>query len=100
MENWSIGKMGGTVITDTTDGLPENSGHMGTDANKYYGGALVCESIWRRKDAVLISAAPDLLEACSKAIAILQAQGINSENRIVGKQYQEIEAAIKKAEKF
>ena len=63
MENWSKGKAGGTVITDTPDGFPENSGHIGTDAHKYYGGALVCESIWRKKDVALISAAPDLLEA-------------------------------------
>jgi len=62
-ENWSIGKNGGTVITDTPDGLPENSGHSGTDAHKYYGGALVAESIWRKKDVALISAAPDMLEA-------------------------------------
>jgi len=63
MEKWPIGKTGGTVITDTPDGLPENSGHSGSDAFKYYGGALVCESIWRKKDAALISAAPDMLEA-------------------------------------
>lgn len=62
-ETWSIGKVASTVITDTPDGLPENSGHSGTDAFEYYGGALICESIWRNKDAHLISAAPDMLEA-------------------------------------
>lgn len=62
-ENWSKGKIGGTVITDTTDGLTDNSGHTGADADKYYGGALICESVWRKKDVALISAAPDMLEA-------------------------------------
>ena len=62
-EIWSKGKNGGTVTTDTPDGLPNNSGHTGADAIKYYGGSLVAESIWRKKDVALISAAPDMLEA-------------------------------------
>ncbi|MFA6572256.1 MAG: hypothetical protein WCT77_13600 [Bacteroidota bacterium] len=62
-ENWSKGKNGHTVITDTPDGLPENSGYTGTHADQYYGGALICESIWRKKDVALISASPDMLEA-------------------------------------
>lgn len=62
MEKWSIGKRGRCVITDTPDGLPEESGHSGTKAYEYYGGALVAESIWRDKDVKLIAAAPDLLE--------------------------------------
>jgi hypothetical protein len=62
-EIWSKGKTKGTVITDTPEGLPNNSGHTGTDAHNYYGGALVAESIWRPKDVALISSAPDMLEA-------------------------------------
>lgn len=62
-EIWSKGKTGDTIITDTPDGLPEISGHSGTEAYKYYGGALICESVWRQKDIALISAAPDMLEA-------------------------------------
>jgi len=96
-ENWSIGKNGGTVITDTPDGLQENSGHSGTEAFDYYGGALVCESIWRKKDASLISAAPDLLEACLISRAIFHAQGITADHAIMGKMYQKIEDAIAKA---
>lgn len=62
-ENWSVGKCGGCVITDTPDGLSESTGHSGTQAHEHFGGALICESIFRKKDAALISAAPDMLEA-------------------------------------
>jgi len=71
-ENWSKGKPGGCVITDTPEGLPENSGHSGTDANKYYGGALVCESVWRKKDVALISAAPKMLRALQSILNTIQ----------------------------
>ena len=63
MEKWSVGKHQSCIVTDTPDGLPENSGHSGAEAIEYYGGALVCESVCRKKDAALISAAPDMLEA-------------------------------------
>ena len=98
MEKWSKGKNGGTVITDSPDGLPENSGHTGTQAYKYYGGALVCESIWRKKDVALISAAPDLFEAVKIARAIFHSQGIDANHPIVGEMYQKLEDAIKKAD--
>lgn len=68
MEIWSKGKVWGTVITNTSDGLPEKCGHSGSDANEYYGGSLVCESIWRQKDVSLISAAPDMLNVLSELI--------------------------------
>ena len=97
-EIWSKGKNGGTVITDTADGLPENSGHSGTDAFDCYGGSLICESICRKKDVALISAAPDLLECCKTAKAIYEAQGINENSRIGGEQYQQLLQAINKAE--
>lgn len=88
-ENWSKGKCWGTVITDTPDGLPKNSGHSGTEANKYFGGALVCESIWRKKDVALISAAPDMLEA-------LQNLG-NDANTIPEHAWKLVKDAIEKA---
>ena len=62
-ENWSIGKTGGCVVTDNPAGLPKSGGFSGNYAVKYYGGNLVCESVWRKKDVALISAAPDMLEA-------------------------------------
>ncbi len=55
-ENWSKGKTEGCIVTDTSDGLPENSGHSGTDAYKYYGGALAnteCEGTAEVLTAIL-----------------------------------------------
>jgi len=60
-ENWKPGKTGGCVVTDTEKGFREGTGH--TD-KEYYGGNLICESIARNKDVRLISATPDLLNAC------------------------------------
>lgn len=62
-EIWSKGKTGGCVVTNNTEGLPESRGFSGNDAVNYYGGNLVCESVWRKKYVALISAAPDMLEA-------------------------------------
>ena len=76
MEKWSIGKTGGCVITDNHEGFKESTGHAGDDAVKYYGGTLICESVWREKDAHLISAAPDLLYALIKSVEILEAEGL------------------------
>lgn len=45
----------------------------------------------------LIAASPSLLEGCRTAKAIFQAQGIDSNHKIVGKAYKEIEDAIEKA---
>jgi hypothetical protein len=63
MENWKVGKNRMTVVTDSYDGLKESTGHAGEDAKKHYGGNLICESIWREKDAKLIASAPQMLEA-------------------------------------
>lgn len=88
-ETWSAGKNGMTVITDTPDGLPENSGHSGTDAYEYYGGALICESVWRKKDVALISAAPDMLEALQNLE--------NDDNHIPKPIWDMVQNSIKKA---
>ena len=57
-ENWSPGKVLGTVITDSTDSFPESP-----ETIEYYGGNVVCESISRSKDIRLIAAAPVMLAA-------------------------------------
>ena len=88
-ENWSKGKPVGTVITDSTDGFIEKTGHVGADADEYYGGQLVCESIWRKKDVALISAAPDMLEA------LLNLE--NDDGNIPDTIWDMVQAAIKKA---
>lgn len=59
--NWNIGKVAGTVIADNVkNNLPKE---LRKDEKEYYGGYLVAESIRRKDDAMLIAAAPDLLEA-------------------------------------
>jgi hypothetical protein len=88
-EIWAKGKNGGTVITDSPDGLPENSGHSGTDAHNYYGGALICESVFRKKDVALISAAPDMLEALQNLE--------NDDNSIPEHTWKMVKDAIRKA---
>lgn len=67
---WKLGKTGGTIVSDTIpDGIGRKSGHDDTD---YYGGFLIAESILFVDDAVLIKAAPDLLEALQLALAQFQ----------------------------
>ena len=57
---WSVGKTGGAVVSSDLSGFDEAKGHLDVE---YYGGALIAESIYKNEDALLISAAPDLLEA-------------------------------------
>jgi hypothetical protein len=97
-ENWSIGKTGREVITDNPDGLLESTGHAGKGAIEYYGGYLICESIWRKRDAALISAAPDLffalkhlMEGVANLPVLTVLEGVLEEH------YKIAEAAIKKA---
>jgi len=59
--NWTVGKTGGTVVSDQP--LPDYTINGGHDHVEYYGGHLIAESIWRAEDARLIAAAPDLLAA-------------------------------------
>jgi len=62
-EIWKAGRQG-TVVTDSVEGFLKASGHLNEG---YYGGkALICESVWRPKDAQLISAAPDMLRLLGK----------------------------------
>ena len=59
--NWKIGgKYMNVVITDNGEDFPKDTGHNDV---AYYGGHLIAESICKKADAQLISAAPDLLEA-------------------------------------
>lgn len=61
--NWTIGKTGGCVVTDAP--IPGNL-HSGHDDIEYYGGYLICESVYRPADARLIAAAPALLAALKR----------------------------------
>lgn len=91
--NWNVGRPG-TVISDEMDELPKGSGYDDTD---YYGGYLIAESIARNADAKLMAAAPDLLEACKAAKAVMESLGVNAESIIAGEQYSLVVNAIKKA---
>lgn len=57
---WNVStKIGGTVVSQVpieTDGTDLGHNHKG-----YYGGYCIAESIYRKADADLISAAPELL---------------------------------------
>lgn len=66
--NWTVGKTGGTVVSDQP--LPNYSLNGGHDHVDYYGGHLIAESIWRAEDARLIAAAPELLEALEGLLAV------------------------------
>ncbi|MCH4572223.1 hypothetical protein ACOTDT_17000 [Achromobacter xylosoxidans] len=70
--NWTVGKTGGTVVSDQP--LPNYSTNGGHDHVDYYGGHLIAESIWRAEDARLIAAAPELLEALEWALRAMEAR--------------------------
>ncbi|WP_232450532.1 hypothetical protein [Burkholderia ubonensis] len=57
---WSLGSHGGCVVTTAEIAGCPGSGHNDI---AYYGGNLICESVYRPADAHLIAAAPDLLAA-------------------------------------
>lgn len=83
-EFWSEGKVGGCIVTDSSEGLPEKNAYK-----YYYGGNFICESIWRKKDIALISAAPDMLEALQNLE--------NDENQMPKHAWEMVKSAIKKA---
>lgn len=87
---WIIGKIGGTVISEN---IPEQfkdlkTGHIDSE---YYGGFLIAESILTKKDAKLIAAAPDLLDACQSVMESPRGETLSFE--VLTKLYD----AIKKA---
>ena len=58
--NWTV--QGHSVVSDTDDftGFEERTGHL--DRDFYKGNILICESVWKPADALLISKAPEMLE--------------------------------------
>lgn len=57
---WSIGKHSGCVVTTAEIAGCPGSGHNDVE---FYGGNLICESIWRPADAHLIAATRDMFDA-------------------------------------
>ncbi len=70
--NWTIGRNHSVVVTDCHDGFTETTGHTGPDNIEYYGGTLICESIHKKADAQLISAAPNMLQALKIAVGLFE----------------------------
>jgi hypothetical protein len=84
---WSIGKAGGSVVSDTPHKQYIDTGH---DDVLYYGGFLVAESIPTIAYRNLISAAPDMYEALKNIE--------NDSNYIPETIWNMIQNAIRKAE--
>lgn len=71
--NWKVGRCG-SVVTDRADGFNEASGHCDTE---YYGGFLICESIHKKEDSMLIAASPDMLTALKIAVGLIDRDPIS-----------------------
>ncbi len=57
--NWSVGKVGGAVVSDTIPG-DYRLGSTGHDDTEHYGGFLIAESM-RSKDAEFLASCKELL---------------------------------------
>jgi len=98
-ENWKVGRTG-CVVTDNPEGFSETTGHTGSDNIEYYGGTLVCESIYKPEQAKLIAAAPDLLNACQKMVEFFGKRGGVSDDLLpMNEQDHEIQSAMKAIKK-
>jgi hypothetical protein len=64
---WSVGKTWGSIVTTA-----EIAGSPGTGHNdaEYYGGNLICESVWRPADACVLAAAHDMFDLLKELIDI------------------------------
>ena len=67
---WKIGKQKSTIVSNSKniEGFQKESGHLD---RSYYGGILICESIWKKEDALLISKSLEMLEKLKEGIEIL-----------------------------
>lgn len=64
---WSIGKTGGCIVSSE-----EIAGCPGTGHNdaEYYGGNMICESVWRPADAYVLAAARDMFDLLTELVDI------------------------------
>jgi hypothetical protein len=98
-EKWKIGKINSCVVSDTkvsNTNFPNITN--GSDDEKhavdYYSGHLVCESIGNYNHALVISKAPEMIDACRAAMAIFKACGISENDTIVKEQYKKVKDVI------
>ncbi|WP_293033978.1 hypothetical protein [Paraburkholderia sp.] len=64
---WSVGKTGGCIVTTEEIAGAPGSGHNDPE---YYGGNLICESVWRPADARVLAAARELLRLAQTVCAL------------------------------
>ena len=69
---WRAGEIGHSVVADTPIPGTEHTGHSATE---YYGGYLICESVWKEEDKNLIIGAPDMYKALKEVIAAANVGG-------------------------
>lgn len=86
---WKLGPNGGTVVVIGADLTVEQIENLKRDNLDFYGGLLIAESILTKKDAQLISAAPEMLE-------VLQTIE-NDKNQVPPWLWRRIQQAIKTA---
>lgn len=70
---WRIGKVDHVVVADTPiKSKLKTSGINDPRTIKSYGGCLVAESVFKKENAQLIAAAPELLEAAEKGLEYIK----------------------------
>lgn len=65
---WRAGKTCHSVVADTPIPGTEHTGHSDVE---YYGGYLICESVWKKEDWDLIIAAPDMYDVLKELVYLL-----------------------------
>lgn len=65
---WKVGNRNNCVVSESDESLSIR-GAVGSDAIRYYGGNLICESV-SESNAKLIAAAPELLEVLIEVVRI------------------------------
>lgn len=64
---WTVGPRGGCIIT--TAEIPGAPGNGHNDV-EFYGGNLICESVWRPADAAILAAARDMFNLLTELVDI------------------------------
>lgn len=84
---WLIGN-GRTVISEDIHQSTDKDKREGFSDFEHYGGLLVCESIRKPEDALLISKAPEMLEMLKRVLDVNEHHGFDGHS--VNKQIEKI----------